>query len=285
MRLKIGIAGPMTGPRRAYGNQIRATVMQWHAQAGAGFDIIFGDDKADPATASAVAQSFVDQYAQVVIGHFNSECARQAGQIYRESAIPFLLPASTAPGLAAEIGAIRLCADEIKQVSAMVAWHLARRFDGFKLWADGTAYGARLVKAMRRQLDLTSTRRIDQGPVYMFGTHANVARQINVNAAQGQGGPFVVCDDCMIPEFQELLNNSHAAEIWVAQPDPDFFTALQEALALVKTLDTDKPLMPQFLEHPMFVNAERPNAGFILENLSAWGHGCPTQRPAEIAFT
>lgn len=288
MRLKVGIAGPMTGPRRAYGDQICATVAQFLAQSGADFDIVFGDDKADHATARAVARSFLDQGVHVVIGHFNSECARQAGQIYRASKIPLLLPASTAPTLAEEIGAFRLCADETKQISAMAIWHQTRQFVGCEVWADGTVYGARLATAFRSQLDpakYAEMRCIDQGPVYLFGTHANVAQQINALSGLGQSGPFVGCDDCVIPEFQELLDSKSAAEIWVAQPSPDFFTTLYEALDLVNRLDTAKSLMSQLSAHPMFVNAERPEAGFVLTQLSAPGHDSPSKRPAKIALT
>ncbi|WP_218278153.1 ABC transporter substrate-binding protein, partial [Pseudomonas sp. HMWF006] len=100
----VGIVGPLTGPRAAYGEWLR------RAAQGSALPLVWADDAADPVAAVDAAHRLLAAGAEVVIGHFNSECARAAGALYRAAGVPLLLPAATAADLCQSVGAFRLCA-------------------------------------------------------------------------------------------------------------------------------------------------------------------------------
>jgi len=267
MQLKIGIAGPMSGPRRSYGDQIKATVARHRHR----FQVTYGDDRAEPFAARAVAEDFVARGVHAVIGHFNSECARVAGGIYRRHDIPLLLPASTAPGLADALGAFRLCSDEPSQIDAMVDWFEGSPHETGHLWHDSSVYGRRLAQAAQWQMSLRALPPrcgFVVGPVFLFGTHLRVAETINALISCGAQGPFILCDDCSIDEFKDLVGDADRAEILIARPYPDFFAALRDGLDLIGQLDPALPLLAQLRAHRAFTDGESPSAGFALAPLA-----------------
>lgn len=70
----VGIVGPLTGPRAAYGEWLR------RAAQGSALPLVWADDAADPVAAVDAAHRLLAAGAEVVIGHFNSECARARGR-------------------------------------------------------------------------------------------------------------------------------------------------------------------------------------------------------------
>jgi len=264
MMLRVGIAGPMSGPRRAYGDRIRASVELYSWP----FEVMFADDRAETKTALSVAQGFVKAGVDVVIGHFNSECARVAGHVYRDYDIPLLLPASTAPELTHDVGAFRLCASELSQIDAMSAWVNLSRIKFGYIWYDDTAYGRRLALAARQKLKIKLlTRPMDNAAAFLFGTHLNTATRINDVFCGQMPGPIIVGDDCSIDEFAGLVDTVRQTRIYVATPKPDFFAALQDGLTLIKRLDQRMPLLSQLMNCDHFSDGERLGASFDLVQL------------------
>ncbi|MBN3763459.1 branched-chain amino acid ABC transporter substrate-binding protein [Burkholderia sp. Ac-20365] len=105
--VKIGVVAPMSGGNAAYGKDIEAGVKMAVAQANAKhpmiggapvrFEVISGDDQADPRIGVQVAQQLVDSGATFVVGHFNSGTTLPASQIYAKAGIPMLTPSATNP--------------------------------------------------------------------------------------------------------------------------------------------------------------------------------------------
>ena len=106
----IGSAAPMSGPQAAFGqdntNGVRMAVNDLNKE-----NIVIGgkkviwkidaqDDQADPKQATTVAQKFVDEKVNGVVGHLNSGCTFPASRIYNEAGIPDITPSSTDPKIA-----------------------------------------------------------------------------------------------------------------------------------------------------------------------------------------
>ncbi|MHB1668901.1 MAG: branched-chain amino acid ABC transporter substrate-binding protein [Thiomonas sp.] len=106
----IGSAAPMSGPQAAYGqdntNGVRMAINDLNKK-----NIMIGgkkviwkidaqDDQADPKQATSVAQKFVDEKVNGVVGHLNSGCTYPASRIYNNAGIPNITPSSTDPKIA-----------------------------------------------------------------------------------------------------------------------------------------------------------------------------------------
>lgn len=103
----IGSASPMSGPQASFGqdnaNGVKMAIKDLNAQ-----NIVIGgkkivwkvdaqDDQADPKQATTVAQKFVDEKVNGVVGHLNSGCTFPASRIYNNAGIPEVTPSSTDP--------------------------------------------------------------------------------------------------------------------------------------------------------------------------------------------
>jgi branched-chain amino acid transport system substrate-binding protein len=105
-QVKIGFAGPMTGPQAHYGTDFQNGVKLAIADMNATKPVIGGkqvefvldsaDDQADPRTGTTVAQKLVDDGIKGMIGHFNSGTTIPASRIYANAGIPEVAMA-TAP--------------------------------------------------------------------------------------------------------------------------------------------------------------------------------------------
>jgi len=257
-RLRVGLAGPISGPRAAYGALIREVV----ASAEPWFDPVWGDDMANVPQAESVAWRFVVERVDAVIGHFNSDCARAAGAIYRMAGIPFLMPASTANDLTESTDAIRICADDTKQIDALAQWLAGRGERLAEIWEDGSPYAARLAAAIRAR-GLIATSSVDpEAPVGLLGAHHSVAREMQ--ARRRFAGPVFVPDDCAIPDFACRLKGVEA-NVLCAHAQPDFTECVHLALALLRDASEQSVTLAEALnQHPSLARRQYIRAGFVL---------------------
>ncbi len=101
-QIKIGSVGPMTGQYAAFGEQLRAgsemAVADINAAGGVNgqkLELVIGDDACDPKQATAVANKMVADKVVFVAGHYCSGSSIPASDIYKESKILQITPAST----------------------------------------------------------------------------------------------------------------------------------------------------------------------------------------------
>ncbi|GGY26788.1 branched-chain amino acid ABC transporter substrate-binding protein [Paludibacterium paludis] len=109
--VKIGFAAPLTGPQAHYGEEYKNGVTLAIEDANkenptlggkpVKFELDAQDDQADPKTATQLAQRFVDEKMNGIIGHFNSGTAIPASKIYADAGIPQIAMA-TAPTFTAQ---------------------------------------------------------------------------------------------------------------------------------------------------------------------------------------
>lgn len=256
-RLRVGLAGPISGSRAAYGALIRKAV----ASMEPWFDPVWGDDMANVRHAESVARHFVAERVDAVVGHFNSDCARAAGAIYRMAGIPFLMPASTANDLMESTAAIRICADDTMQIDALAQWLAGCGERIAEIWEDGSPYAARLAAAIRAR-GLSASSDDPEAPVGLLGAHHAVAREMR--ARRRFAGPVFVPDDCAIPDFASRLKGVEAT-VLCAHAQPDFAECVHLALSLLRDASEQTiPLADALDQHPSLARRQYIHAGFTL---------------------
>lgn len=100
--LKIGVAGPFTGPNAAFGAQMQKGAEQAAADINAAggilgqqIELVFGDDVSDPKQGVSVANKLVGDGIKFVVGHFNSGVTLPASEVYRENGMLAITPSAT----------------------------------------------------------------------------------------------------------------------------------------------------------------------------------------------
>ncbi|SFL82091.1 branched-chain amino acid ABC transporter substrate-binding protein [Marinobacter zhejiangensis] len=104
--IKIGIAGPMTGPVAQYGDMqfsgARMAIEQINANGGVDGEMLEAvevDDVCDPKQAVTVANRLVNEGVQYVVGHLCSSSTQPASDIYEDEGVLMITPASTSPDI------------------------------------------------------------------------------------------------------------------------------------------------------------------------------------------
>ena len=152
--VKIGFAGPLTGPiahlgkDEQYGAQMALDDANAKGVTVGGkrvkFELVAEDDQGDPRQATVVAQRLVDAGAKGVVGHVTSGTSIPASRIYEMAGIPMISPSSTSPKLTAQgyKTAFRVIANDFDQAAPIS--RLAANVLKIKRMAiidDRTAYG------------------------------------------------------------------------------------------------------------------------------------------------
>jgi branched-chain amino acid transport system substrate-binding protein len=103
-KLKLGVAGPMTGSDAAFGAQLKNGAEQAVADINAAggingqqIELTVGDDAADPRQGVSVANNFLGEGIHFVVGHFNSGVSMPASEVYVDNGILMITPSSTNP--------------------------------------------------------------------------------------------------------------------------------------------------------------------------------------------
>ena len=156
-QIKMGVAGPITGPNAAFGAQL----VQGTSQAvedinkaggilGQQITLEQGDDVSDPKQGVSVANKFVGDGVKFVVGHFNSGVTIPASDVYAENGVLMITPSATNPKVTDRKlwDAFRTCGRDDQQ--GMLWAELARdKLKGKKIAVvhDKTTYGKGLADA------------------------------------------------------------------------------------------------------------------------------------------
>ena len=154
-QIKMGVAGPITGPNAAFGAQLKNGADMAVADVNAAGGILgqkitleYGDDVSDPKQGVSVANNFSADGVKFVIGHYNSGVTIPASEVYQENGILEITPASTNPKVT-ERGIwniFRTCGRDDQQGKVAGGYILAH-FKGKKIAFvnDKTTYGKGLA--------------------------------------------------------------------------------------------------------------------------------------------
>ncbi|MCS5712385.1 ABC transporter substrate-binding protein [Candidatus Berkiella aquae] len=160
--IRIGVAGPFTGPYASFGDQFwlgaQKAVADINSKGGINgnrIELIKADDKCTPKQAAAVAERLVGDKVSAVVGHFCSSSTLAASKIYAKAGVLMITPGSTNPEVT-EQGfktVFRLCGRDDQQ-GDVAAKFIASDLKAKKIVIihDNSTYGAGLAETVRDAL-------------------------------------------------------------------------------------------------------------------------------------
>jgi branched-chain amino acid transport system substrate-binding protein len=169
-QIKLGVAGPITGPNAAFGAQLKNGVEQAVEDINAAGGILgqkivvsVGDDVSDPKQGVSVANKFVGDGIKLVVGHFNSGVTMPASEVYAENGIAFITPSATNPKIT-ERGlwnAFRTCGRDDQQ-GAVAAAYIAKNLKDKKIAVvhDKTTYGQGLADETKKAMNAVGVKEV-----------------------------------------------------------------------------------------------------------------------------
>src|SRR3989440_6026316 len=162
-QIKMGVAGPLTGPNAAFGAQLKNGTDQAVEDVNAAGGIMgqkitlsYGDDVADPKQGVSVANKFAGDGVKFVIGHFNSGVTMPASETYQENGILEITPAATNPKVTERSmwNIFRTCGRDDQQ-GAVAGAYILKAFAGKRIAMvhDKTTYGQGLAEETRKTMN------------------------------------------------------------------------------------------------------------------------------------
>lgn len=162
-KLKIGVAGPLTGKDAVFGAQLKQGVQQaiddLNAAGGLNgqqVELVVGDDAGDPKQGRSVANTFVGEGVKFVVGHFNSGVTEPASDVYAENGILMITPGSTNPKITERglSNVFRVCGRDDQQ-GKVAGEYIAEHFKDKKIAIahDKTTYGKGLADETKKVMN------------------------------------------------------------------------------------------------------------------------------------
>ncbi|CAA7617109.1 Leu/Ile/Val-binding protein homolog 1 [Candidatus Terasakiella magnetica] len=160
--ITIGMAGPITGSEAAIGEQFHRGAVKAVADINAKGGVlgqkllmVVGDDSCDPKQAVAVANDMAAKKIPFVAGHYCSGSSIPASDVYAETNILQISPASTNPKFTDRMlpNVFRVCGRDDQQGKA-AAEYIAKHFKGktIAIIHDKSQYGKGLADQTRDNL-------------------------------------------------------------------------------------------------------------------------------------
>jgi branched-chain amino acid transport system substrate-binding protein len=261
--IKIGVAGPITGPYAKFGEQLTrgATAAVEAINKAGGIDgrmlaVVKGDDACDAKQARAVANQLVNDGVHAVVGHFCSSSTIPASEVYDEANILQITPASTNPqvtdrGLPA---VFRVCGRDDQQ-GDVAGDFIANKLKGKKVAIvhDKDTYGQGLADATKSRLHalginevlyegitrgdkdfnslVTKMKGLGVEVIYFGGLHTEAGLIVRQAAEQGLKADFLSGDGIVTEEFPSIAGPATEGVLMTFGADP---RKLPEAVDAVK---------------------------------------------------
>lgn len=251
-QVKLGVAGPLTGPNAAFGAQLKNGVEQavedLNAKGGIlgqKIQLFTGDDVSDPKQGVSVANKFVGDGVKFVVGHFNSGVTIPASEVYQENGMLVITPAATNPKLT-ERGfwnVFRTCGRDDQQ-GAVAADYVAKNFKDKKIAIvhDKTTYGQGLADETKKALNAKGIKEVlyegvnvgekdfsalvskiksaGADLVYWGGLHTEGGLIVRQMRDQGIKAPLMSGDGITSDEFATIGGPGVEGTLMTFPPDP-----------------------------------------------------------------
>jgi branched-chain amino acid transport system substrate-binding protein len=263
-QIVIGAAGPMTGAYATFGEQFRHGAEKAVADINAAGGVLgqqlmleIGDDACDPRQAVSVANDLAASGAVFVAGHYCSGSSIPASDVYAESGVIQISPASTNPdytdrGLPT---AFRVCGRDDAQGPSAAEYIVANFPDAnVAIVDDRSTYGQGLADQFRAALNaagktevlndtivtggrdygalVTRLRQAEVDILYFGGYHTEAGLIIRQMRDQNVDATLVGGDSLVTNEFWSITGEAGEGTLMTFGPDPRLNpgnTALVEA--------------------------------------------------------
>jgi branched-chain amino acid transport system substrate-binding protein len=250
-QIKIGVAGPITGPNAAFGAQLKngaeQAVEDINAAGGINgqkLQVVVGDDVSDPKQGVSVANKFVSEGVKMVVGHFNSGVSIPASEVYQEAGIVQITPASTNEKFTERNmwNTFRTCGRDDQQ-GGVAGNYLAKNFAGKKVAVvhDKTPYGKGLADNTRATMNkaglkdvlyegintgekdysalVSKLKQANVNVVYFGGLHTEAGLIIRQMRDQGLNAPLMSGDGIVSAEFVSVAGPGAEGTLMTFGPD------------------------------------------------------------------
>jgi branched-chain amino acid transport system substrate-binding protein len=262
-QIKLGVAGPITGPNAAFGAQLKNGTEQAVEDINAAGGILgqklvlsVGDDVSDPKQGVSVANKFVGDGVKWVVGHFNSGVVMPASEVYAENGILMISPSATNPKIT-ERGlwnVFRTCGRDDQQ-GEVAAAYIAKNFKDKKIAVihDKTTYGQGLADETRKGLTkagikdvlyegvnagekdfsalISKIKSVGADFVYWGGLHTEGGLIVRQMRDQGVKAVLISGDGITTDEFATIGGPGVEGTLMTFPPDPQ---KRPEAAAVIK---------------------------------------------------
>jgi branched-chain amino acid transport system substrate-binding protein len=265
-QIKIGVAGPVTGPNATFGAQLKngaeQAVQDINAAGGINgqkLELVIGDDVSDPKQGVSVANKFAAEGVKMVVGHFNSGVSIPASEVYEEAGIIQITPASTNPRFTDSglWNTFRICGRDDQQ-GAVAGAYLADRFKGKKVAVihDKTPYGKGLADETQKTMNskglkevmyeginpgekdysalVSKLKQANVDVVYFGGLHTEAGLIIRQMRDQGLQAPLMSGDGIVSAEFVSIAGPGADGTLMTFSPDPRKNPAAKDVVAKFK---------------------------------------------------
>jgi len=270
-QVKIGVAGPITGNNATFGAQLKNGAEQAVADINAAGGILgqqivlsIGDDASDPKQGVSVANKFVSEGVKHVIGHFNSGVSIPASDIYAESGMVQITPASTNPKFTERglFNTFRTCGRDDQQ-GAVAAAYLAKNFKGKKVGIvhDKTPYGKGLADETQKAMNAKGLKEVvyegintgekdysalvsklksaNVDVIYFGGLHTEAGLIVRQMRDQGVKAPLMSGDGITDKEFVQIAGPGAEGTLMTFSPDPRKNPNAKDVVAKFKAKNYD----------------------------------------------
>jgi branched-chain amino acid transport system substrate-binding protein len=251
-QIKIGVAGPITGPNAAFGAQLKNGTEQAAEDINAAggingqkITVTVGDDVSDPKQGVSVANKFTADGVKFVVGHFNSGVTMPASEVYQENGILEITPAATNPKIT-ERGMwniFRTCGRDDQQ-GAVAAAYILKNMKGKKIAIvhDKTTYGQGLAEETKKGINkgglkevlyeginlgekdfsalVSKIKAAGADLVYWGGLHTEGGLIVRQMRDQGVRAPLMGGDGITSDEFASIGGPGVEGTLMTFAPDP-----------------------------------------------------------------
>ncbi|MEM1371043.1 MAG: branched-chain amino acid ABC transporter substrate-binding protein [Pseudomonadota bacterium] len=271
--IKVGVAGPLTGPNAAFGSQLKngATQAVEDINAAGGVNgkqlvLVFEDDVSDPKQGVSVANKMAGEGVKFIVGHFNSGVTIPASDVYQENGILMVTPASTNPTITERDmwNVFRVCGRDDQQ-GIIAGRFIADNLSDQKIAIvhDKTPYGKGLADETRKALSqagiqdvlyeginigekdlsalVSKIKEAEADIVYFGGVHTEaglLARQLR---DQGSTAKLMAGDGIATDEFAAIAGPAAEGTLMTFAPDPQKRPEAQAVLGKF----ADKKITPE----------------------------------------
>jgi branched-chain amino acid transport system substrate-binding protein len=251
-QIKVGVAGPLTGPSKAFGRQFKIGASQAIEDFNSAGGILgqrlvadYADDAADVVQGAVVANDFVSKKINYVIGHFNSDVTLLASRIYEPAGILEITPSSTNSQIT-ERGMwniFRTCGRDDQQ-GEIAGIYIIQHFIGknIAIVHNKTSYGQGLAEQTRSTMNLHGMKEvifdtIDVGQtdysdliaklkdlkvdlIYVAAEHTEAALLLRQMRSEGVGALMMGGDGFSTEEFAVIAGPAAKGTLMTFSPDP-----------------------------------------------------------------
>jgi branched-chain amino acid transport system substrate-binding protein len=263
----IAIVGPVTGQYASFGQQMKnggemavEDINEAGGVLGNKLKLEVGDDACDPKQAVAVANQMAGDNVALVAGHYCSGSSIPASQVYAESNLVQISPASTNPAFTdnrAGPNIYRVCGRDDQQ-GGVAGKYLAAHFadKNIAIIDDKTAYGKGLAEEVKKALNaagkqevlnesytagekdysalVSKLKQADVDVLFIGGYHTEaglIARQMR---DQGMGTILMGGDALITQEYWSITGPAGEGTLMTFSPDPRKNPAAAEVVAKFK---------------------------------------------------